>query len=86
MFIRNESFYSFRKNYPVVTILVAIHLVLFLWVNFFPFGNQVLYFLIGSNLQVMFGEVWRLVTPVFLHEGLMHVVFNSFSLVIFTGH
>lgn len=83
MFIRNESFYSFRKNYPVITILVAIHLILFLWVNFFPFGNQVLFWMIGSNLQVMFGEVWRLVTPIFLHRDLMHVVFNSFSLVIF---
>ncbi|WP_265182033.1 hypothetical protein [Geomicrobium sp. JCM 19055] len=29
MFVRNESFYTFRRNYPIVTTLIAIHIVLF---------------------------------------------------------
>ncbi|MCM2677043.1 rhomboid family intramembrane serine protease [Alkalicoccobacillus plakortidis] len=83
MFIRNESFYSFRKNYPVITVLVGIHLILFLWTSFFPFGREIYLLGRGSNFEIITGEYWRLLTPIFLHGGLMHVVFNSFSLVIF---
>ena len=83
MFIRNESFYSFRKNYPVITVLVGIHLILFLWTDFFPFGREIYLLGRGSNFEIITGEYWRLLTPIFLHGGLMHVVFNSFSLVIF---
>ncbi|MCM3761692.1 rhomboid family intramembrane serine protease [Alkalihalobacillus oceani] len=83
MFIRNESFYSFRKQYPVITTLVAIHLILFVWMNFLPFGELILAYGIGFNLDVANGEYWRLVTPIFMHIGMGHVLFNSFSLVIF---
>ncbi|WP_017729370.1 rhomboid family intramembrane serine protease [Halalkalibacterium ligniniphilum] len=83
MFIRNESFYSFRRSYPVVTTLVAIHLILFLWMNLLPGGGSILALGIGDNYAVANGEYWRLITPIFLHIGLGHVVFNSFSLVIF---
>lgn len=83
MFIRNESFYSFRRNYPVVTILVAIHLILFVWMNFLPFGSWIANKGIGYNPAVAYGEYWRLVTPIFMHIGVGHVLFNSFSLVLF---
>ncbi|MCL7749640.1 rhomboid family intramembrane serine protease [Halalkalibacter alkaliphilus] len=83
MFIRNESFYSFRRQYPVITILVAIHLILFVWMNFLPFGNYIRALGIGYNLAIANGEYWRLLTPIFMHIGAGHVIFNSFSLVIF---
>lgn len=83
MFIRNESFYSFRRQYPIITILVAIHLILFVWMNFLPFGGRVLALGIGNNLAVANGEYWRIVTPIFMHYSISHVLFNSFSLVIF---
>ncbi|NEU32593.1 rhomboid family intramembrane serine protease [bacterium LRH843] len=83
MFIRNESFYTFRRNYPVVTTIVAIHLVLFVWMNFLPAGELIQIFGIGYNLLVADGEYWRLITPIFLHLGFGHLIFNSFSLIIF---
>lgn len=83
MFIRNESFYSFRRQYPIITILVAIHLILFVWMNFLPGGRLIQGMGIGYNLAVANGEYWRLLTPIFLHVGIGHLVFNSFSLVIF---
>ncbi|WP_227939773.1 rhomboid family intramembrane serine protease [Alkalihalobacillus deserti] len=83
MFIRNESFYSFRRSYPIITVLVAIHLLLFIWMNFLPGGRLILTMGIGNNLAVAYGEYWRIVTPIFMHIGIGHVIFNSFSLVIF---
>lgn len=88
MFIRNETFYTFRKNYPIVTSIIAIHFILFSWINLsswglLPFGDFIFQYGVGYNAAIASGEVWRLVTPIFLHIGVSHVLFNSFSLVLF---
>lgn len=85
MFVRNESFGSFLRSYPVVSGIVMIHLVLFLWMFlFWSLGGQFIFIQgVGHNLSVANGEWWRLITPIFMHQAPAHFLFNSFSLVLF---
>ncbi|RHW34868.1 rhomboid family intramembrane serine protease [Neobacillus notoginsengisoli] len=84
MFARTESLGQFIRYYPVVSVIIAIHLALYLastlpiFPNYWFFDNFA-----GVNLYITHGEYWRLLTPIFLHGGFTHLLFNSFSLVLF---
>lgn len=84
MFTRTESFRDFTRLYPIVTSIVAIHILLYLAtaVPFFP-NRFIFESLSGVNLYIVEGEYWRLVTPIFVHGDFAHMLFNSFSLVLF---
>lgn len=85
MFIRTENFKDFLRFYPLVSGIVAINVLLWLITAVFslPIGRLIYELGIGINALVDQGQYWRLVTPIFLHGGLFHLVFNSFSLVLF---
>ncbi|MBP1971454.1 membrane associated rhomboid family serine protease [Virgibacillus natechei] len=86
MFIRTErSVKEFIQFYPIVAGLVIINLVLWLIIDFLqlPIGSWIYQLGVGSNYYIEDGQYWRLFTPIFLHAGLMHVLFNSFALVLF---
>lgn len=86
MFVRNEkSIKDFLKFYPIVSIIIIINLLLWIIVDLFhlEIGKVIYNWGIGHNIAVYHGQCWRLITPIFLHANLSHVVFNSFALVLF---
>ncbi|GGA38228.1 rhomboid family intramembrane serine protease [Kroppenstedtia guangzhouensis] len=78
-------FRRFKSYFPVVTGILAIQTLLFLLMTISGGStNPVVLLRFGAleNTLLAQGEWWRLATPVFLHIGITHFLFNSFSLYL----
>lgn len=86
MFVRHErSIKEFMRFYPVVSTIIIINITLWIIIDLLhlQIGQMIYTWGIGHNISVSHGQYWRLITPIFLHANLAHVLFNSFALVLF---
>jgi len=76
---------AFRSRRTVVAYsLFAFNILIFLLMAFAGGSNEstLLAFGVKANAQIDNGEVWRFITPIFIHIGLLHLAFNSYALWI----
>ncbi|MCK4026769.1 rhomboid family intramembrane serine protease [Streptococcus suis] len=77
----------FDKRYPVTNALLAVTALVFLLIQVFRFGQTTTAYTI-FEFGGMYGQVvrydptqlWRLISPIFVHIGWEHFLFNSFTL------
>ncbi|MCB2209452.1 rhomboid family intramembrane serine protease [bacterium] len=71
---------------PVMTIvLIAVTTLIYLLQFIFQgiYGFDLLFALAGKfNSAIANGQVWRLLTPVFLHSSILHIALNMYALYI----
>jgi membrane associated rhomboid family serine protease len=90
VFIRNEPFKRFLKDYPMTTAILAANIVVFLFLylllklpSTYALGDRIFSFMVASNAAILGGAWWQVLTAVFLHTTFEHILFNAFAILIF---
>lgn len=88
MFYRRESFKQFLQRYPVVSTIIALNVLVFIYEWIADRGVSPLspdYVLNRGSIfpiEYIDGEYYRFFTYAFLHGGLTHLIMNMFFLII----
>src|SRR5262245_28347295 len=67
---------------PITFALIAVNVVVFLWAESHGGTTSIgvlLTFGASERLHVWSGEYWRLITPMFLHIGWPHLLWNAYA-------
>jgi len=83
MFTRRESFKQYIQRYPVISVLIALNISIYILTMLPIIGTPIFNFGVGFNYLIAEGEWWRFITPMFLHGGIFHILFNMFALYLF---
>lgn len=72
------------KTATLTEILIGINIIMFLLTTLIDFTGGDAWILLGAKINVLIGmgQVWRLLTAMFLHAGIMHLIFNMMALYI----
>lgn len=71
----------FSRATPVSYALIAVNIIYFLIVSSYGLdGYTFIAFGAKTNKLLLEGDWFRLVTPIFIHGGLLHLAFNSYAL------
>ncbi|MCM1053716.1 MAG: rhomboid family intramembrane serine protease [Ruminococcus sp.] len=80
-----NSIFKIKKNI-ITPILIGICIVMFILTYILGNGSEdvgtLLMFGANSRVLVKLGQVWRLVTSIFLHIGIVHLIVNMYALYI----
>lgn len=86
IFLRNESFQSYVRLYPITALILAVNLIVFLS-DTFIFNEQITMWgmFYQEPIANVYGmsEPWRYITSIALHAGWEHLLFNCFSTLVF---
>lgn len=88
--IRQEEYkIEFKAKKPNITFgIIAINILVWIAANIYSLKTGInvdeLQIRLGAkiNYNILTGEYWRFVTPVFFHFGIMHLALNSYSLYV----
>ena len=70
-----------RKECPITIYLALINIIV-LFIDLL-FNGKIIDIGAKSSYQIINGEYWRLITPIFLHADIFHLITNLFGILVF---